>query len=116
MSTGWLTRQREVASIIGIRDWLYYTLRLDEARAWCERVYYCHHNARVIANFEHRMACVLSQATGGQMSKPYYDKDDMLPVIDDYMTKEYSDGFDEGYRAACEEHGIEVPEKYQAPE
>lgn len=48
--------------IVGWKRPLFYALRLDEIRDWFLRVWYCHHNARVIADFEHRMSCVLTTA------------------------------------------------------
>lgn len=57
-------------------DWLF------EAIEWCERIIYCHHNARVIRDFEHRMAIVLCEVTQG-MSKPYYTTEAMLSGIVD---------------------------------
>jgi hypothetical protein len=57
---------------------------LDEIKLWCERVWYCHHNARVIADFEHRMAIVLCEATGDLLSKPYYTAEAMALSIRDH--------------------------------
>ena len=85
--------------LLGFRRWLFYSLRLDEAWAWFERVYYCHHNARVIADFEWRMSCVLTECTRG-MSKPYYDIEDMRVQIQDFLTETYQEGYDEGYANA----------------
>lgn len=49
---------------------------------WCERVYYCHHNARVLSDMEYRFGCVLCEVTAG-MSKAYYDIEDMRVWIAD---------------------------------
>jgi hypothetical protein len=85
--------------MLGWRRWLFFTLRLDEIGAWFERVYYCHHNARVISDFEWRMACVLTECTRG-MSKPYYTIEAMRAEISDYQQQLYKDGYDEGYADA----------------
>lgn len=54
-------------------------------RAWdyAESLIFHRHNARVITDFEHRMACVLCECTNG-MSKPYYDIESMRYEINDY--------------------------------
>lgn len=62
-----------------VHDWLL------SAREWCERIIYCHHNARVLAEMEWRLGCVLNHCTRG-MSKPYYTLDDMRKEIDLYVS------------------------------
>lgn len=74
---------------------LFYRLQLDKIRAWFERVWYCHHNARVIADFEHRMACVLTTCTDS-MSKPYYTIEAMQCEIEAYVQKKYDEGYADG--------------------
>lgn len=76
-------------------------LNFDRAVQWCERVWYCHHNARVIADFEHRMACVLTTCTSG-MSKPYYTIEAMQTEINDYIQQCVEEGID----AWCEDYGV----------
>lgn len=58
--------------------------RLNRAVDWIARVYYAHHNARVLCNMEHRMSILLSEATGGMLSKPYYEEDVLVAQIADY--------------------------------
>jgi hypothetical protein len=73
--------------------------RLDEVKAWFERIIYCHHNARVLSDMEYRMSCVLNHCTRG-MSKPYYAVDDMLSEIDQYISDRCEEAVDdemEGY-------------------
>jgi hypothetical protein len=91
----------ETIRIIGFWQRLYYVTQLDEVVAWFERVYYCHHNARVIADFEHRMSVVLMEATGGRMSKPYYDIETMRPQIQDAFGRERDDGYNEAIEHAA---------------
>lgn len=79
-----------VIKLMGLRPWLYYSLRLDEAVAWCQRVIYCHHNARVLSDMEYRLSCVLTTCTR-TMSKPYYDVDDMTTAIQEYIMEAEQD-------------------------
>lgn len=67
----------------------------ERIKAWFERVYYCHHNARVLADFEYRMACVLTTCTS-TMSKPYYTIEAMQAEINDFMQKQYDEGYADG--------------------
>lgn len=97
----------ELIRIIGFRQWLYLTLRLDVIKEWFERVYYCHHNARVIADFEHRMACVLCECTSG-MSKPYYTKEAMIAEIQSFMSDKYNEAYADGVADTREEHRWEA--------
>lgn len=62
---------------------LYYPL--DAAKAWVERVIYCHHNARVLADMEWRLGCVLNHCTNG-MSKAYYPVEAMKAEIDQFIS------------------------------
>lgn len=78
-------------------------------KEWCERVIYCHHNARVLADMEYRMSCLLDTASGGQMSKAYYDWPTMRIYVQDHHTSLYQNGWDD----ACKAHGIvELAESY----
>jgi hypothetical protein len=74
----------------------------ESIKDWCARVYYCHHNARVIADFEHRMAVVLCEVTRG-MSKPYYTIDAMLSEIADKQQQDSDFWYAEGRKDALEE-------------
>lgn len=65
-------------------------------REWFERILFCHHNARVLADMEYRFSCVLCEATGGKMSKAYYEKDVMLAVVRDFHEELYQDGYADG--------------------
>jgi hypothetical protein len=86
---------RNVVAIVGWKRTLFYTLRLDEIRDWFLRIWFCHHNARVIADFEHRMACVLTTCTSG-MSKPYYTFEAMRCEIEQYLQDRYDEGYEDG--------------------
>lgn len=66
------------------------------------RIWYCHHNARVIEDFEDRMVSVIYEATGGRMSKPYYSREAMLSEIRGNFEKQ----FDRGYAMAKEDFGV----------
>lgn len=60
---------------------LYYRLKLYVVRDWFLQIWYCHHNARVLADMEYRFGCVLSRTTG-VMSKAYYTVPAMYAEID----------------------------------
>lgn len=66
---------------------------------WLQAYRYAQHNRRVIADFEHRMACVLTTCTK-TMSKPYYHFEDMRVEIEDYIQEQR----DEAYAEGREEH------------
>lgn len=68
-------------------------------KAWCERVIYCHHNARVLADMEWRMSDLLDHATGGRMSKAYYASDVMERAVDDHVMNERNDAWHEALSA-----------------
>lgn len=55
-----------------------------DVRDWFLRIWFCHHNARVLADMEHRFSCVLTHCTRG-MSKPYYTVEAMRAAIDEYI-------------------------------
>lgn len=93
-----LSGNMNLIRIIGPWSWLLLTLRLDGVRDWFLRIYFCHHNARVIEDFEHRMSLVLCECTQG-MSKPYYTAEAMIGEIQSYL----SDKYDEGYEDGCED-------------
>lgn len=59
-------------------------------------VMFCQHNARVIADFEDRMSSVIYDATGGRMSKPYYEKAAMSAGIADAFQRTYEEGYKDG--------------------
>jgi hypothetical protein len=99
--------------------WVGHTVdNLFEAIEWCERIIYCHHNARVIADLEHRMAIVLCEVTRG-MSKPYYTTDAMLSEIadkrqsdDEYAVESFIEDLDSEQgtftvKELCETAGID---------
>jgi len=65
-------------------------------RSWLSQIWHAHHNARVIVDFERRMACLLEKATGGALSKPYYDWPTMQVYVDDFLNKERDEAFEEG--------------------
>jgi len=68
--------------------------RWDEIKAWFERIIYCHHNARVLADMEWRLSCVLDHCTNG-MSKPYYSIGAMKVEIDDFISDRCKDAVEE---------------------
>jgi hypothetical protein len=68
--------------------------RLDDIKAWFDRIIYCHHNARVLADMEYRFGCVLSHCTRG-MSKAYYPVDAMLAEIDQYISDRCEEAVDD---------------------
>lgn len=78
-------------------------------RDWCLRWVYAQHNARVIVDFERRMASVIYAATGGMMSKAYYTADVMLEVIEQSRRIEWDEGYAEGRKDLSEELGVDDP-------
>lgn len=58
--------------------------QLIRAIEWCERVIYCHDNARVLADTEWRLSCVLDHMGTG-LSKPSYTIEIMRAKIDDRL-------------------------------
>lgn len=94
----WLARQAEVIRVCGLGRWLWFSVRGDEAWAWCERVIYCHHNARVLCEMEYRFGCTLNYCTKG-MSKAYYELDDIYVAIDEWVAERVEEGIEE----ACED-------------
>lgn len=85
----------ELLRIVGFKQWLYLTLRLYDISEWFLRVYYCHHNARVLADMEHRLGCVLCHM-GTHMSKPYYTLEAMYGEIDRVLSEKYDEGYSDG--------------------
>lgn len=65
---------------------------------------YFRHNARVIADFEHRMSEVIHRATNYRMSKTYYDLHSMLSEIEGAFEDEYEKGYDDA-KEECESCG-----------
>lgn len=92
----------KTARIVGWRRALATALRIAELRDWAERIWFCHHNARVIADFEYRMACVLTHCTRG-MSKPYYTAEAMQAEIADYFEQYADEAIDDW----CKDHGVD---------
>lgn len=86
-----ITFREYVVLVGGWRQYLIYKLHLDDAWAWCERIIYCHHNARVLCDMEYRFGCTLNYCTKG-MSKAYYDLDDIYVAIDEYINERVEDG------------------------
>lgn len=73
-------------------------MRWTPIKEWFERVIYCHHNARVLADMEYRMSCLLEAATGGKMSKAYYDKDTVAVYVHDHHQYLYQEGWDDAVK------------------
>lgn len=97
-----LAQTRELIAIVGFWQWLYLASRLDEAVQWCERVIYCHHNARVLADMEWRLGCVLCDVTRG-MSKPYYTLEAMRDEISSKAIDDYNEAYADGRKDALQE-------------
>ena len=93
---------REIIRVIGFWPWVFLVLRLDEVRDWFLRIYFCHHNARVLSDMEYRLGCVLCHM-GTHMSKPYYDLESMYGEIDRVLGEKY----DEGYEDAKKDFGLD---------
>ncbi len=93
---------RKIIGIIGFWQYAISALRLDAAKEWFERVIYCHHNARVLADMEWRLGCVLCDVTRG-MSKPYYTLEAMLAEIHDMQMDDHNEAYAEGRKDALQE-------------
>jgi len=85
--------------ITEIKLWLYFKA-YEPLKDFFLRIWYCHHNAKVIADFEDRMTSVIYHATNGMMSKPYYDKQAMISMIDEAFNKHFEEGYKEGQENA----------------
>lgn len=91
-----MTNYRKVIEIVGFWQWITLVLCFDEIRDYFARIYYCHHNARVLADMEYRFGCVLCHM-GTHMSKAYYTKEDMYAEIDRVLSEKYDEGYEDGY-------------------
>jgi NTP pyrophosphatase (non-canonical NTP hydrolase) len=80
-----------------ICDWFEYS----KLGNWLAQIWFCHHNARVLADMEVRMARVIHHATG-TMSKPYYTLESMLAEIDDRSNTLYDEAYKEGRESNCQ--------------
>lgn len=65
------------------------------AQLWVERVWFCHHNARVLSDMEWRFGCVLNHVTRS-MSKAYYTIEAMYAEIDDFLAEQRDEAYAEG--------------------
>ena len=109
-----MSRIIEEIRLIGFWSWIRYTLRLDDISRWFKQIYYCHHNARVIQDFEGRMSDVIWEATGGMMSKPYYTLEAMRSQITSAREDTYNEGYEDGRSDALEEFGVtDSPRQHQ---
>jgi hypothetical protein len=70
---------------------------------WLAQLIWAHHNARVLVDMEYRFSCILSESTGGAMSKAYYDLEVMRSEIEEQESKLRDEWYDEGYKDAKEE-------------
>lgn len=86
---------------------------LFKIKEYFQQIWYCHHNARVLADFEYRMACVLDQATGSRISKPYYSVDVMVDQILLYQCQLSEESYKEGYEDAKEEYLTHYEDGYR---
>lgn len=91
----------EIIHIMGWREWLLIRLHWDAIRDWVLRILFCHHNARVLADMEYRLGCVLSITTRG-MSKAYYDWPTMEAEIYAYQSEQYDEAYAEGVKDSAE--------------
>lgn len=96
----------KVAAIIGwrrlIRQEIAYWSRWYAIRDWFLQIWFCHRNARVIIDFERRMAAVLTTCTRG-MSKPYYTAEAMVAEINDFINESAEEAIDDW----CKDHSID---------
>lgn len=79
--------------------------RLAPVRDWFLQIWFCHHNARVLADMEYRLGCVLSATTRG-MSKAYYTWPAMEQEIYGYQQdigEQAVKDFKEDYDCHCDE-------------
>lgn len=94
-------REETLLEIVGFKEWLILTLRFREIRDWFLQIWFCHHNARVLADMEYRLGCVLSETTRG-MSKAYYTWEVMQSEIQAYQSEQYDEAYTEGVNDAAE--------------
>ena len=92
-----------------VRLWAGWDRLCDVAERTVGPLWFAYHNAKVIVDFERRMSSVIHEATGGLMSKPYYTLDAMLPVIAQYVSRSWDEGYDEGRRDTLQELGEPDP-------
>ena len=78
---------------------------LESVVQYLQRIWFCHHNARVLADMEYRLGCVLSHTTRC-MSKPYYTLQAMYTEIDDlhqYLCEQAVDDYKRDHDCTCDE-------------
>ena len=68
---------------------------LNAIRQWFVQLWFAHHNAKVLADMEWRFTLFLEDATGGRMSKPYYDIEVMRAGLREATDAIYKDGWDD---------------------
>lgn len=85
---------------------------IERLPLWLQRIIWAQHNARVLADMEWRLSIVLEEATGGLLSKAYYDTAAMTEEIRKHIADcenvaidEFCDDY-EIDRDATEEQGI----------
>lgn len=103
-----ITMHRKVIEIVGFWQWITLVLCFDEIRDYFARIYYCHHNARVLADMEYRFGCVLCECTRG-MSKAYYTTEAMIAEINDMQNELYEEAYAEG----CKDTKLEYEHKIE---
>lgn len=94
----WLKMHREIARIIGFKEWFLNFTRLRLMWSIVLIYWFARHNARVIADFETRMVAVIYAATRGAMAKAYYGTDDMVDQINKAFELEYDEGHADGVK------------------
>ena len=82
------------------RFWVRIAWRYPAVRSmseWFLQIFYCHHNARVLADMEARFGYVLSRTTQ-HMSKPYYTIEAIDQAIDAYHLAGYKAAYEDAFR------------------
>lgn len=76
------------------------------------RIWYCHHNARVLVDTEYRLGCVLSYTTH-TMSKPNYPLEAMYQEINDYHETISEEAVNDYKREVKDDLGIDLDDLYR---
>lgn len=89
----------------------FWLTRVDPALRWFERVVYCHHNARVVEDFEDKVSTILWNFSN--LSKPYYTKEVCVAAISEHISDRVDEAYSEGRKDALDEFGIKekVPDR-----
>lgn len=93
-----------------LRLWTAWDKTCDSFERTFGPLWFAYHNAKVLRDFEWRMCRVIEEASGGVMSKPYYEMDAMIAAISQARSVEWDDGYAEGRKDAFQAMGLEDPE------